>query len=170
MPTNPWRLILRPQVVMAFDDVSIPLPPMRSPDIRHLVMDLAERYCIEEGITDITFICSIALHRFIRPDEFRHICGPRLFDKYFKQGRMKNYNAVDEEFGKHLGFTEAGEDVLVCREFVEADLAIYANCNYVSMDGGYKSYATGEVAGMQPLADQQQPAVYTVQPPHSGVS
>jgi len=28
---------------------------------------------------------------------------------------------------------------------VEADLAIYANCNYVAMDGGYKSYSTGMV-------------------------
>lgn len=34
---------------------------------------------------------------------------------------------------------------MVCRDFVEADLAIYANCNYVAMDGGYKSYATGMV-------------------------
>lgn len=130
---------------MAFDDVSLPLPPMRSPDIRHLTMDLAERYCIEEGITDITFICSIALHRFIRADEFRHLCGPRLFDKYYHSGRMKNFNAVDEEFSVSLGKTRHGEDVLVCREFATADLAIYANCNYVSMDGGYKSYSTGMV-------------------------
>lgn len=94
--TEPLRIKLRklkessasPKVVMAFDDVSIPLPPMRSPDIRHLIMDLAERYCIEEGVTDITFICSIALHRYIRPDEFRHLCGPRLFDKYFPQGAI----------------------------------------------------------------------------------
>lgn len=34
---------------------------------------------------------------------------------------------------------------MVCKEFIEADLCIYANVNYVTMDGGYKSYATGMV-------------------------
>lgn len=34
---------------------------------------------------------------------------------------------------------------MVCSQFIGADLAIYANVNYVSMDGGYKSYATGMV-------------------------
>lgn len=51
---------------MAFDDVSVPLPPMRSPDIRSIIMEEAEALCVEAGITDITFICSVALHRFIR--------------------------------------------------------------------------------------------------------
>ncbi len=54
------------QVVMAFDDVSVPLPPMRSPDIRAIIMEEAEVLCIQAGITDIKFICSVALHRFIR--------------------------------------------------------------------------------------------------------
>lgn len=173
-------------------------------------MDVAEQYCVEEGIEDIKFICSIALHRcggttrvqwnhahpslavgataaeplgqlhrgcqyaalphvlrlflkglinrcqicffyrlaprrrqlrgvggshrpslaiisdddgrasapvcrFIRPDEFRHICGKRLFDKYYPQGRMFNFNAVDEEHAKYLGKTRHDEDVLVCK-------------------------------------------------------
>ena len=58
---------------------------------------------------------------------------------------MVNFNAVDDEHAKFIGKTRHDEDVMVCREFVEADLAIYANCNYVAMDGGYKSYATGMV-------------------------
>lgn len=35
----------------------------------------------------------------------------------------------------------------VNKYFASADLVIYANCNYVAMDGGYKSYATGLVSG-----------------------
>ena len=76
------------KIVMAFDDVSVPLPPMMSPDIRSVIMECAEAMCMEEGFTDIRFICSIALHRFIRPDEFKHICGDYLYDKYFPQVRM----------------------------------------------------------------------------------
>lgn len=136
-----------PKIMMAFDDVSLPLPPMRSPDIRVVILEEAERRCIEEGIdpADINFVCSIALHRFIREDEFRHVCGKKLFDKYHPRGQMTNYNAVDLEHSVYLGDTEEGEKVMVCKDFAEADLMIYANVNYVAMDGGYKSYATGLV-------------------------
>jgi len=131
--------------VIAFDDVSIPLPVMRKPDIRSVVMEVVEEMLIEEGITDITFVCSIALHRFIRPDEFRHCCGKKLFDKYYPH-RMKNYNAVDAEGSVHLGYTRHQEDVEACKEVVESDLMIYVNINYAPMDGGYKSYGTGLVS------------------------
>ena len=137
----------RPKILMAFDDVSIPLPPMRSPDIRAIILEQAERRCIEEGIDprDIKFVCSIALHRFIREDEFKHVCGPKLFKKYHPSGQMTNYNAVDMEHSVEIGKTGSGERVVVCKDFAEADMMIYANVNYVSMDGGYKSYATGLV-------------------------
>lgn len=134
-----------PRVVFAFDDVSIPLPPMKRPDIRGLVMEQAEALCLEEGIEDLEFICAIALHRPIRPDEFRHLCGRRLFRKYYPR-RMRNYNAIDPEDSVHLGRTERGEDVEVCKAVARADLTIYFNVNYVAMDGGYKSYATGLVS------------------------
>lgn len=51
---------------MAFDDVSVPLPPMQSPDLRAIILEEAEEMCVQEGITDVTFICSVALHRFLR--------------------------------------------------------------------------------------------------------
>lgn len=66
-------------------------------------MEEAEALCVQHGISDMKFVCSIALHRFIREDEFRHICGRKLYDKYWKSGRMFNFNAVDEEFSKHIG-------------------------------------------------------------------
>lgn len=69
----------RKQVVMAFDDVSVPLPPMRSPDIRSIIMEEAEALCVEAGITDITFICSVALHRFIRWAAIHHCVAARPF-------------------------------------------------------------------------------------------
>lgn len=141
------KLKKNPKILMAFDDVSIPLPPMRAPDIRKIILEQAERRCMEEGVdpADIKFVCSIALHRFIRRDEFRHVCGAPLYDKYHPRGQMTNYNAVDLEHSVDIGTTEAGEKVMVCKDFAEADLMIYANVNYVSMDGGYKSYATGLV-------------------------
>ncbi|CAI7925641.1 unnamed protein product, partial [Closterium sp. NIES-54] len=133
-----------PKVLMAFDDVSVPLPPMRRPDLRQLIMEEAESDCVAAGITDIRFVCSIALHRYVRADEFRHICGGYLFGKYYPH-RMGNYNAVDMDETVDIGVTRHGEAVQINRHFAEADLVVYANVNYVSMDGGYKSYATGLV-------------------------
>ena len=137
----------RPKILFAFDDVSIPLPPMRSPDIRAVILEEAERRCVEEGIDsrDVKFVCSIALHRYIREEEFRHVCGAKLFRKYYGTGQMTNWNAVDREFSVEIGVTSEGEKVRVANEFAEADLMVYANVNYVAMDGGYKSYATGLV-------------------------
>ena len=137
----------RPKILFAFDDVSIPLPPMRSPDIRAVILEEAERRCMEEGIDarDVKFVCSIALHRYIREEEFRHVCGAKLFRKYYGTGQMTNWNAVDREFSVEIGVTSEGEKVRVANEFAEADLMVYANVNYVAMDGGYKSYATGLV-------------------------
>lgn len=137
----------RPKILFAFDDVSIPLPPMRSPDIRAVILEEAERRCVEEGVDarDVKFVCSIALHRYIREEEFRHVCGAKLFRKYHGAGQMTNWNAVDREFSVEIGVTSEGEKVRVANEFAEADLMVYANVNYVAMDGGYKSYATGLV-------------------------
>ena len=97
-----------PKISMAFDDVSIPLLPC-SPDIRAIILEQAERRCIEEGIDprDIKFVCSIALHRFIREDEFKHVCGPKLFKKYHPSGQMTNYNAADMEHSVEIGKTAA---------------------------------------------------------------
>ena len=137
----------RPKILFAFDDVSIPLPPMVSPDIRSVILEEAERRCVEECVDprDVKFVCSIALHRYISEEEFRHVCGAKLFRKYYGKGQMTNWNAVDREFSVEIGVTSEGEKVRVANEFAEADLMVYANVNYVAMDGGYKSYATGLV-------------------------
>jgi hypothetical protein len=52
------KLKKNPKILMAFDDVSIPLPPMRAPDIRKIILEQAERRCMEEGIdmADIKFV------------------------------------------------------------------------------------------------------------------
>ena len=128
---------------MAFDDGAS--PSSHAPDIRAIILEQAERRCIEEGIDprDIKFVCSIALHRFIREDEFKQ-CAAQALQKYHPSGQMTNYNA-DMEHSVEIGKTGSGERVVVCKDFAEADMMIYANVNYVSMDGGYKSYATGLV-------------------------
>lgn len=130
------------KVTIAFDDISLSLPPMQRPDVRQLVLEVLLDKLAERGIDDIHIIGAIGLHRRMTPSEIRHIVGDRVFNAFFPE-RLYNHDAEDRENILHLGKTEAGEDVEVNRRAVESDLLIYVNLNLTPMDGGHKSLPTG---------------------------
>src|SRR5205823_5834728 len=49
---DPLRAQLRPgmRVTIAFDDISLPLPPMRTPDVRQLVMEAVLERVADAGV------------------------------------------------------------------------------------------------------------------------
>ncbi|CAI5981179.1 unnamed protein product [Closterium sp. NIES-64] len=160
LPNQPHIYPLKKQILIAFDDVSVPLPPMRRPDVRQLIMEEAERDCVAAGITDIRFTVDIGVTRHgeavqVRGEGGRGGMGGMGLGGMGGMGlggmgwgkweSMGNYNAVDIDETVDIGVTRHGEAVQINRHYAEADLVVYANVNYVSMDGGYKSYATGLV-------------------------
>jgi hypothetical protein len=70
------------KVTIAFDDISLPLPPMRTPDNRRRIIEKVLDKCTAAGVDDIHLICAIALHRRMTPEEFREILGQRIFDAF----------------------------------------------------------------------------------------
>ncbi len=130
------------KVTIAFDDISLSLPPMQRPDVRQLVLEVVLGKLAEKGIDDIHIIGAIGLHRRMTPSEIRHIVGERVFKAFYPE-RLYNHDAEDRDNIANLGKTEAGEDVEVNRRAVECDLLIYVNLNLTPMDGGHKSIATG---------------------------
>jgi lactate racemase-like protein len=140
----PLSEILTPgmKITIAFDDISLPLPPMRKPDIRHSIMEAVLNRLERAGIDDIEFICAICLHRRLTPAELKHIVGPRIFNQYWPD-RLYNHDAEDPTKLITLGTTDHGEDVELNRRAVESDLLIYVNINLVTMDGGHKSVPVG---------------------------
>jgi lactate racemase len=142
---DPLSAQLKPgmKVTIAFDDISLPLPPMQKPDLRELIITKILKKLGAAGIDDIHLICAIALHRRETPAELKYQLGNDIFNTYFPTGQLYNYDAEDPEGNVFLGKTEKGEEVEVSRRAVESDLVIYVNINLVSMDGGNKSYATG---------------------------
>jgi lactate racemase len=131
------------KVTIAFDDLSLPLPPMSRPDIRQVIMTKVLKKLGDAGIDDIHIICAVALHRHETPAELKYQLGDDIFNTFYPKGTLYNYDAEDKEGNVFLGTTEKGEEVEVNRRSVESDLVIYININLVSMDGGNKSYATG---------------------------
>jgi hypothetical protein len=141
----PLSALLRPgmRLTIAFDDVSLPLPPMRRPDNRQVVIEAVLDQAAAAGVDDVVLVAALALHRRMTEAELRHALGDRVYDAFAPSGRLTQHDAEDPANLVHLGTTEAGEDVELNRRAAESDLLVYVNINLVPMDGGHKSVATG---------------------------
>ena len=131
------------RLTIAFDDISLPLPPMRSPDVRQRVIEAVLDLAAEAGVDDVVLIAALALHRRMTDPELRHALGDRVFDAFAPHGLLLQHDAEDPANLVHLGLTDQGEDVEINRRAAESDLLVYVNINLVAMDGGHKSVATG---------------------------
>ena len=131
------------KLTIAFDDISLPLPPMQAPDIRQRVIEAVLDLAAEAGVDDVVLIAALALHRRMTDDELRHALGERIFNAFAPHGLLTQHDAEDPSNLIHLGQTDHGEDVELNKRAVESDLLIYVNINLVAMDGGHKSVATG---------------------------
>ncbi|MCU1380173.1 MAG: hypothetical protein JWN29_3156, partial [Acidimicrobiales bacterium] len=142
---EPLRAQLFPgmKLTIAFDDISLPLPPMQRPDIRQRVIEAVLDVAAEAGVDDVHIIAALALHRRMTEAELRHALGDRIYDAFAPNGTLYNHDAEDRDNLTFIGETEQGEEVEINKRAAESDLLIYVNINLVSMDGGHKSTATG---------------------------
>jgi nickel-dependent lactate racemase len=141
---DPLKNLLRRgmKLTIAFDDLSLPLPPMAAPDVRQLVMEEVIDMAAEVGIDDLHIIAALGLHRRMTEDELRHIVGDRIFST-FHPDRLYQHDGEDPENNVYIGKTAEGEEVTLNRRAAESDLVIYVNLTLVPMDGGHKSMSTG---------------------------
>ena len=149
---EPLPALLRPgmKLTIAFDDISLPLPPMRKPDIRQRVIEAVLDLAAAAGVDDVHIIAALALHRRMTEAELRHAVGDRVYDAFAPHGLLYNHDAEDRDGMVLLGTTPHGEEVQMSRRAAESDLVVYVNINLVAMDGGHKSTATG-LSGYQGL-------------------
>jgi nickel-dependent lactate racemase len=155
--SEPLYALLKPgmKVTIAIDDISLPLPPMKRPDVRERVLTIVLDMLTDHGVDDVEMIIATAFHRRMRDWEVRHMVGDRIFDKYWPD-KLYNHDAEAPDGLKELGTTDHGEVVEINRRAAESDLIIYVNLNYVPMDGGHKSVATG-LAGYRSLTAHHNP-------------
>ncbi len=131
------------KLTIAFDDVSLPLPPMQAPDNRQRVIEAVLDLAAAAGVDDVVLIAALSLHRRMTEAELRHALGDRVYDAFAPTGHLWQHDAEDPANLVHLGVTDQGEDVEINRRAAESDLLVYVNINLVAMDGGHKSVATG---------------------------
>ncbi len=132
------------KVTIALDDISLPLPPMVTPDIRQTMLEILLEMLDAHGIDDVHLIIATGIHRKMSRAEMRRMVGRKIFDAFYPD-RYYNHDAEDPDGIVTLGETDHGEVVRFSRRAAESDLLIYVNINLTPMDGGHKSVATGLV-------------------------
>ena len=130
------------RVTVAVDDISLPLPPMATPDIRQTVLEIVLDMLAGHGVDDVHIIIANSLHRKMTEWEMKRMVGKKIFDDYYPD-RYYNHDAEWIDGLIKLGETKHKEPLTLNRRAAESDLLIYVNINLVPMDGGHKSVAVG---------------------------
>ena len=141
---DPLHAQLRPgmRVTIALDDISLPLPPMATPDVRQIALEVVLEMLGDHGVDDVHLIIANSLHRKMTESEMKRMVGSAIHKEYFP-ARYYNHDAEDPHGMVELGATRHGEPVRINRRAAGSDLVIYLNINLVPMDGGHKSVTVG---------------------------
>lgn len=141
---EPLSALLQPglKVTIAIDDISLPLPKMKRPDIRESVLNVVLKLLAEKGVEDVHIIVATSYHRRMTAAEIRRAVGNHVFSSFYPD-RLYNHDGDAPDGMVELGATEVGERIRIHRRAAESDLLIYVNINLVPMDGGSKSVSVG---------------------------
>ncbi len=130
------------KVTIAVDDISLPLPPMKTPEIRQQILEIVLDMLTGHGVDDIHIIVANSLHRKMTESEMKRMVGSKIHKAYYPD-RYYCHDAEDPDGMINLGETKHHEVVNMNRRAAESDLVIYININLVPMDGGHKSVTVG---------------------------
>src|SRR5215218_10927242 len=96
------------RVTIAMDDISLPLPPMATPDMRQTMLEVVLDLCGANGVDDIHLIIANSLHRKMTAWEMKRMVGSVIFDEYYPD-RYYNHDAEDDTDLVTLGHTRRNE-------------------------------------------------------------
>jgi hypothetical protein len=145
----PELLFAGMKLTIAVDDISLPLPPMVTPDVRQRVLEHVIELAARAGVDDLEIVVATALHRRMTASEIRRMVGERVFRSFWPKA-LYNLDAEDATNMTVVGQTDHGETVQIQKRAADSDLIVYVNLNLVAMDGGHKSVAIG-LAGYESL-------------------
>ena len=77
LETEPLYAQLTPgmRVTIALDDISLPLPPMATPDIRETILEIVLELLDANGVDDVHLIIATSLHRRLTEGEMKRMVG-----------------------------------------------------------------------------------------------
>src|SRR5205823_2205993 len=119
------------KLTIAFDDISLPLPQMKTPDIRGRVMEHVLEAAARAGVDDVKIIAALSLHRRMTPAELKRAVGERVYRSFYPES-LYNHDAEDKSEVTYIGETDQGEEVEINKRAAESDLIVYVNINLVA--------------------------------------
>src|SRR3954469_9763143 len=121
LETEPLYAQLSPgmKVTIAMDAISLPLPPMATPDIRQSVLEVLLDLLAANGVDDIHLIIANSLHRKMTEWEMKRMVGSKIF-KDFYPDRYYNHDAEWDEGLIKIGETHHHEPLRINRRSVES--------------------------------------------------
>src|SRR4029450_3667544 len=128
LESDPLSALLEPamRLTIAFDDISIPTPRMRRPDIRGKVIEAVLPRAAAAGVDDVALISANGLNRRMTSEELEYIVGERVFRSFYADGLLTNHDAEDANNLAKIGSTAAGEIALNARAS-GSDLLIFVH-------------------------------------------
>ena len=89
--SKPLPELLTPgmKLTIAIDDISLPLPPMVTPDIRQRILEHVIELAARKGVEDVELIVATALHRRMTAAEIERMVGERVFRSFFPEAALQ---------------------------------------------------------------------------------
>jgi hypothetical protein len=111
------------RLTIVFDDLSTPVPTMRTPDVRGLVAEAVLTRAAAVGVDDVALVAARGLNRRMTPAELRRTLGERVFRSFQADGQLTNHDAEDPDRLRPVGSTDDGE-VAINARVAESDLVV----------------------------------------------
>ena len=142
--SEPLSTLLDPamRLTIVFDDIGVPTPRMRRPDIRGKVIEAVLARAAAAGVDDVALISANGLSRRMTAEELQYLVGERVFRSFHADGLLTNHDAEDAENLATVGGTEAGEIALNARA-ASSDLLIFVHLVVAPPTGGAAAIAAG---------------------------
>jgi lactate racemase len=144
LQSEPLSALLEPatRLTIAFDDIGIPTPKMRRPDIRGKVIEAVLTRAAAAGVDDVALVSASGLNRRMTAEELQYVVGERVFRSFYADGLLTNHDAEDADSLAALGSTDAGEIALNARA-AGSDLLIFVHLIVAPPAGGAAAIAAG---------------------------
>ena len=108
---------------------------------------LDELYSVGVEKKDVLLLFSNGLHPRATVPEMKTILGSELFEEFYENGQITSHDSEDYDHLVDIGYTEAGDHVIMNKYVYDADVAILIGHTqgnpYGGYSGGYKHCATG---------------------------
>ena len=97
--SEPLGELLKPgmKLTIAFDDITVPTPKLRKPDLRGKIIEAVLTRAAKAGVDDVALVAANGLHRRMTASELQHLLGERVFRSFYADGLLTNHDAEDTD-------------------------------------------------------------------------